>query len=303
MRPVYELFADATVSPAAGACRRCGRPGAAASRPGAFLYLHRLIAVLLRAVLCTRAVRPVRRRRATFRWPGAGPTRAAVRAGQCAPNTTTSPTRLSSPPPCAGRRSGRPGAAALRQWAIFTSTGSAPCSCGLSSIPGPCALIAGGAPTSAGPAPCPRGPLSGRGSAPQIRTLRRRDCCFRRRAPAAGAVGPAPPLRARGRSCTSIGSAPCACGRSSVQGPPAPIAGGVPSSADPAPGPRGPPSGRGSAAPLRTLCRPTVTTAAVRRPPERPARRRRFAHGGVVVPPPAHRRAPAGCPPFQGCAP
>ena len=107
--------------PCAG--RWSGRPGAAASRPGTILYLRRLIAVLLRAVHRTWAVRPDRRRRATFRRPGAGPTRAAVRAGRCAQNTTTSPTRLSPPagppPTCAGRRSGRPGAAASRPGATL----------------------------------------------------------------------------------------------------------------------------------------------------------------------------------------
>ncbi len=65
-------------------------------------------------------------------WPGAVPTRAAVRAGQCAPNTTTSPTRLSPPPLCARGRS-------------RASTGSAPCSCGLSSPPFPATGGGGGA--------------------------------------------------------------------------------------------------------------------------------------------------------------
>ena len=73
----------------------------------------------------------------------------------------------------------------------------------------------------------------------------------RRRAPAAGVAGPAPQLRAQGRSCTSTGSAPCSCGPSSVQGLRAPIAGGVPAFAGPAPGPRGQPSGRGSALRIR----------------------------------------------------
>jgi hypothetical protein len=95
-------------------------------------------------------------------WPGAGPTRAAVRAGRCAPNTTTSPTRLSPPPPCAGRRSGRPGAAASRQGAplhfhrlsavllrAVTRAGAVPR-----------APITGGVPSSAGPAPCLREPSS-----------------------------------------------------------------------------------------------------------------------------------------------
>ena len=45
-------------------------------------------------------------------------TRAIVRAGQCAPNTTTSLTRLSPPPPCAERARGRPGGAASRLRAI-----------------------------------------------------------------------------------------------------------------------------------------------------------------------------------------
>ena len=62
--------------PCAG--RQSGRPGAAASQPGAILYLHRLSAVLLRAVLRARAVRPDRRRHATSRRPGAVPTRTRV---------------------------------------------------------------------------------------------------------------------------------------------------------------------------------------------------------------------------------
>ena len=66
--------------PCAG--HQSGRPGAAASRRGAILFLHRLSAVLLRVVLRARAVRPDRRRRATFRWPGAVPTRTAIMGGQ-----------------------------------------------------------------------------------------------------------------------------------------------------------------------------------------------------------------------------
>jgi hypothetical protein len=63
--------------------RRYGRPGTAAPRPGATSprHLHRLGVVLLRAVIRIRALHPDRRRRASFRWPGAGPTRAAVRPG------------------------------------------------------------------------------------------------------------------------------------------------------------------------------------------------------------------------------
>ena len=72
------------------------------------------------------------------------------------------------------------------------------------------------------PSTCPvqrlRGPPSGQSGAPRIRPPRRRDCHLRRRALAAGAAGPAPPLRARGRSCTSAGSTPCSCGLSTVQG-------------------------------------------------------------------------------------
>jgi hypothetical protein len=107
-------------------------------------------------------VRPVRRRRAVFRWPGAGPTRAAVQAGRCALNTTTSPSRPSPPPPCAGRRSCcfAPGGRSR------TSIGSAPYPCGPSSASGLCALIVGGVPPFAGPAPGPRGPPPGPDGAP-----------------------------------------------------------------------------------------------------------------------------------------
>jgi hypothetical protein len=104
--------------------RRSGRPCAAAPRPGAISYPHRLGAVLLRAVLRIRAARSDRRRRATFRWPGAGPTRAAVWAGRCAPTTTTPPARLSLPPPCAGCSSGRPGTIASHPAAIGPKMGS-----------------------------------------------------------------------------------------------------------------------------------------------------------------------------------
>ena len=103
----------------------------------------------------------------------------------------------------------------------------------------------------------------GRGSAPRIRPHRRRDCHLRRRAPAARAAGPAPPLRNRGRSCTSTGSAPCSCGLSSVQGLCALIAGGVPPSAGPAPCLRGPSSGQGQ-------CAPNTTTPPTRLSPPPP---------------------------------
>ena len=257
------------------------------------MHLHRLGAVLLLAVLHFGAARPVRRRRAIFCWPGAGPTRAAVRAGRCALNTTTSPTRLSPPPPCAGRRSGRPGAAASRPGAVlhFHQLGavllragrrpgravrpdagrrpggevrleydlvvavSPAVGCLQTGRCGALTRILVGAAVVAGPG--------------------RLHCHLRRRAPAAGAAGPAPPLRAavvRRR----------AAGRW---------------------------SGRPGAA--ASVVRPeydhvadsTATSAAVRRPPERPARRRRFAPGGDLVPPPAQRRAPAGCPPCKGRAP
>ena len=197
--------------PCAG--RRSGRPGAAAPRPGAISPSHRLGAVLLRAVLRIRAERPDHRRRAIFRWPSAGPTRAAVRAGRCALNTTTSPTRLSPPPPCAGRRSGRPGAAASRPGAVlhFHQLGavllragrrpgravrpdagrrpggevrleydlvvavSPAVGCLQTGRCGALTRILVGAAVVAGPG--------------------RLHCHLRRRAPAAGAAGPAPPLR------------------------------------------------------------------------------------------------------------
>ena len=98
--------------------------------PGAILHFRRLGAAPLRAVLRIRAVRPNlnRRKRATSRWPGAGPTRAAVWAGRCAPTTTTPPARLSLPPPCAGCSSGRPGTVASHPAAIshFHQLGAVP---------------------------------------------------------------------------------------------------------------------------------------------------------------------------------
>ena len=57
---VFKINRPTHPPPCAG--RRSGRPGAAASRSGAILCLHRPIAVLLRAVLRARAVRPDRRR-------------------------------------------------------------------------------------------------------------------------------------------------------------------------------------------------------------------------------------------------
>ena len=62
----------------------------------------------------------------------------------------------------------------------------------------------------------------------------------------------------------------------------APITGGVPSAAGPAPCLRGPSSGQGLCALITTLT-PTVTSATVRRPHEWPARRRRFAPEGVLA--------------------
>ncbi len=47
----------------------------------------------------------------------------------------------------------------------------------------------------------------------------------------------------------------------------------------------------------------TVTPATVRRPPERPARRCCSAPWGDLALPPARRRAHAGRPPHQDCAP
>ena len=116
-------------------------------------------------------------------------------------------------------------------------------------------------------------------------------------------AGPALLLHARGRSRTSTDSAPCSCGPSSASGPCALITGGVPPSAGPAPGLRGQLSGRAVRPDYDHLADTTVTSAAVRRPPERPARRCCFAPRGGLALPPARRRAPAGRPPYQGCAP
>jgi hypothetical protein len=79
VRPEYDHLAVATVTSLA--VRRPSEPLLRA--PGAISHFHRLGAVPLRAVLRIRAVRPDRRRRTTFRWPGAGPTRAAAWAGRC----------------------------------------------------------------------------------------------------------------------------------------------------------------------------------------------------------------------------
>ena len=116
-------------------------------------------------------------------------------------------------------------------------------------------------------------------------------------------AGPALLLHARGRSRTSTDSAPCSCGPSSASGPCALSAGGVPPSAGPAPGLRGQLSGRAVRPDYDHLADTTVTSAAVRRPPEQPARRFCFAPGDDRALPPARRRAPAGHPPHQGCAP
>jgi hypothetical protein len=166
----------------------------------------------------------------------------------------------------------------------------------------------------------------------------RLHCHLRRRAPAAGAAGPAlllhvwgrsrtacscdhrlaarrlhfsglanhclspsPLLHVRGRARTPTDPAPCSRGPSSASGPCALIAGGVPSSAGPAPGLRGQLSGRAVRPDYDHLADTTVTSAAVRRPPERPARRCCFSPGGDRAP--ARCRAPASHPPPQGCAP
>ena len=182
--------------------RRSGRPCAAAPRPGAISYPHRLGAVLLRAVLRIRAARSDRRRRATFRWPGAGPTRAAVWAGRCAPTTTTPPARLSPPPPCAGCSSGRPGTVASHPAAIshFHQLGAVPLQAVLrirtvrpdrrrrATFRWP-----GAGPTRAAAEP---------GGAPRIRLLRRRDRHLRRRAPSDRAAGPAQLFTPGGDPCT-----------------------------------------------------------------------------------------------------
>ena len=221
------------------------QPVSAAPRQGASSHPHRPGAVLPRAVVRIRAVRSDRRGRAIFRWPGAGPTRAAVRPGG-APRLR--PPRRHD---CHLRRrapaAGAAGPALLLLARGRSCTGSVPCSCKPSSASGLCALTAGGVPSSAGPAPGLRGPPSGPGGAPRIRPPRRRDCHPRRRAPAAGVAGPALLLHARGRSRTPTGSAPCSCGLSSASGLSALIVGGAPSSAGPAPGLRGPPSGPGDA--------------------------------------------------------
>jgi hypothetical protein len=112
LRPEYDHLADATVTSAA--VRRLPKWPARRSRSrwGAVLYFHRSVplrassvqglcalfaggvpsshfhrpsAVLLRAVTRARTVRPDCWRRAISRRPGAGPTRAAVRAGAVRP--------------------------------------------------------------------------------------------------------------------------------------------------------------------------------------------------------------------------
>jgi hypothetical protein len=209
-------------------------------------------------------VRPVRRRRAVFRWPGAGPTRAAVQAGRCALNTTTSPSRPSPPPPCAGRRS----CCFAPRGRSRTSIGSAPCPCGPSSASGLCALIVGGVPPFAGPAPGPRGPPPG----PD------------------GALWRGPPSgRGTGGSASRL----------------QPRRGSQPSRRTPSDrqvwGADSDTSWRRRGRRFRDGS--TVTSAVGRRPLERPARHCCFAPGGDLALPPARRRAPAGRPPHQGRAP
>jgi hypothetical protein len=137
-----------------------------------------------------------------------------------------------------------------------TSTDSAPCSCGPSSASRPCALIAGGVPPSAGPAPGLRGQLSGRAVRPDYNHLA--DTTVTSTAVRRPPEQPALPLHARGRSRTPAaprpgrprtptGSVPCSCGPSSASELCALLVEGAPSSAGPAPGLRGPPSGPGVA--------------------------------------------------------
>ena len=262
--------------PCAG--HQSGRPGAAASRRGAILYLHRLSAVLLRAVLRARAVRPDRRRRATFRWPGAVPTRTAIMGGQpgggsapilnhrrrallcrpcavfasilvragpgalrpdydsnfdCHPRRRAPATPMTGPAPLphawvvlalppaqrsalSGRRPGKgsaprsPDACHLplaRSWApLGRHPGVAVRSeydhpIEVTIIPPLRARSRCFAPNDDLALPLARalhsarmGRRPGRSSAPFKRSLRRRDCHLRRRAPAARATGPAPPL-------------------------------------------------------------------------------------------------------------
>jgi len=159
--------------------------------------------------------------------------------------------------PCAGRLSGRPGAAASRPGVIlhFHRLGVVLLRAVLRTrvvrpdrrrrAPPP----AGPAPGLHGPPPGPGPP--GPGGAPRLRPPHQRDCHPRRRVPAAGAAGPALLLHARGRSCTPTGSVPRSCGPSSASGLRALIFGGAPSSAGSAPGLRGPPSGPGGAPRIR----------------------------------------------------
>ena len=295
------------------------------------MLFHRLGAGLLRAVLRIRAVRPDRRRRATFRWPGAGSTRAAVRAGRRALTTTTSPTRLSPPPPCAGRRSGQHGAAASSQVPAGTTVTSAVVRRPLERPARRCCLESEGDLTLP-PARCraPAGRPPHQGCAPC--SSEARHLPLARRWAYAG-------------SCPAGRCAPTTTTSPTRLSPPPPCAGrrsGRPGAAASRPGAivhfhrlgavllrailriravrpdrrrralfRRPGAGPTRAAvragrrALTTTTSPTRLSppAAVRRPPERPARRCCFEPRGDLAPPPALRRAPAGRPPLQGCAP
>jgi len=251
--------------------------------PGAILHFRRLGAAPLRAVLRIRAVRPNRRKRATSRWPGAGPTRASVRAGRFAPHTTTSPTRLSPPPLCTGRRSGRPCAAAPRPGAI-----SYPHRLGAVLLRAVLRIRAARSDRRRratfrwpGAGPTRAAVWAGR-CAPTTTTLPAR-LSPPRRAPAAVAAGPALLLSTQGRSRTSTSSAPCRCRPSSAPRLCALTAGGAPPSAGPAPGLRGPPPSRAVRPEYDYFADATVTSAAVRRLTERPARRSSSRPGAILA--------------------
>jgi hypothetical protein len=115
VHPEYDHIADATVTSAAvrrpperpARRRRFATGGRSCTSTGSAPCSCGLSSVHGLCALIAGGVRP-----------SAGPTPClrglSSGQGQCAPNTTTSPTRLSPPPPCAGRRSGRPGEAASR---------------------------------------------------------------------------------------------------------------------------------------------------------------------------------------------